>query len=114
MALSNRGRRLPLLLSVAGLAALGGGVLAQGLTPFAQQAETGRTLYQANCAACHGEQLQGTIAGALAGPAFLGKWGAGSATAADLYKYIHEQMPPGNGGSLSDAEYTAILAFIMR
>ncbi|MGX7896834.1 outer membrane protein assembly factor BamB family protein [Tsuneonella sp. HG222] len=114
MALSNRGRRLPLLLSVAGPAALGGGVLAQGLTPFAQQAETGRTLYQSNCAACHGEQLQGTIAGALAGPAFLGKWGAGSATAADLYKYIHEQMPPGNGGSLSDAEYTAILAFIMR
>ncbi len=114
MALSNKGRRLPLFLSVAGLSALGGGALAQGLTPFAQQAEQGKPLYLANCASCHGDELQGTFAQALTGPSFLSKWGAGSASAADLYKYIHANMPPGQAGSLSDAEYAAILAFIMR
>ena len=114
MALSNKGRRLPLLLSVAGLAAIGGGALAQGLTPFAQQAEAGRELYALNCASCHGDALQGTIAGPLRGPEFLGKWGAGAATAADLYTYIHDTMPPGQGGSLSQADYAAILAFVMR
>ena len=46
MALSNKGRRLPLLLSVAGLAAIGGSALAQGLTPFARQSEAGRDLHE--------------------------------------------------------------------
>jgi alcohol dehydrogenase (cytochrome c) len=114
MALSARGRRWPLLLSTAGVATLAGGAVAQNLVTFAEQAEAGSALYAANCASCHGAELQGQIAGPLAGPAFLGSWGAGSATVADLYGYIHDTMPPGGGGTLSDADYAAITAFIMR
>ena len=114
MALSIRGRRRPLLLSVAGIATLTGGAFAQNLVSFDEQVEAGRALYAANCAMCHGAELQGQIAGPLAGPAFLGTWGAGSATVADLYGYIHDNMPPGGSGTLSDAEYAAITAFIMR
>ena len=114
MALSIRGRRRPLLLSVAGTAMLAGGAFAQKLVTFDEQVEAGSALYAANCAMCHGAELQGQIAGPLAGPAFLGKWGAGSATVADLYGYIHDNMPPGRAGALSDVEYAAITAFIMR
>lgn len=112
MALSAQGRRLPLFLSVA---AFGGVALAQeSAATFAEQAELGRSVYAGNCAQCHGAALEGQIAGALKGDAFLGKWGAGSATVGELYRYIHDTMPPGLGGTLSDAEYAAVLAHIMR
>lgn len=111
MALSTRGRSL--LLSACGIAGLGGAALAQQAT-FADQAEAGRALYSASCAQCHGAELEGQIAGPLKGDAFLGKWGAGSANAGELYRYIHDTMPPGLGGTLSDAEYAAVLAHIMR
>ena len=114
MALSVRRRRWPLHLSACGALALGGVALAQGATTFADQADLGRTLYAAKCAACHGNELQGQIAGPLIGGAFLGQWGAGSATVGDLYTYIHDTMPPGLGGTLSDAEYAAIVAHILR
>src|SRR3990167_912065 len=112
MALSTRRRRLPLLLSVAGIAAVGGAALAQGGGGFAGQAEAGRAAYEQNCAMCHGDGLQGQIAGALAGDAFLGKWGAGSATVGDLFRYIHDNMPPAPPAGLSDETYAAIVAFI--
>lgn len=114
MSLSDWGRRWPLLLSAAALTAGGGVALAQNLTTFADQAEAGRVVYERSCAACHGATLDGQIAGPLKGDLFLGRWGAGSGTAADLYGYIHETMPPGMGGTLSDADYAAVLAFIMQ
>ena len=39
---------------------------------------------------------------------------AGSRTVADLYRYIHASMPPGNAGSLTDETYAALAALIMR
>ena len=113
MALSIKGRRRPLLLSACGIAAFGGVALAQQAT-FSGQAEVGRVLYSTNCAQCHGAALEGQIAGPLKGDAFLGTWGAGAANAGDLYRYIHDNMPPGLGGSLTDQDYAAILAHIMR
>ena len=114
MSLSGWGRRWPLLLSAAALTAGGGVAVAQGLATFADQAEAGRVVYERSCAACHGATLDGQIAGALKGDLFLGQWGAGSATLADLYSYIHETMPPGMGGTLSDADYAAVVAYIMQ
>ncbi len=114
MALSNNGRRLPLLLSIAGIAAFGSAALAQGAATFAGQAEAGKQAYAQNCAACHGDNLQGQIAPTLRGNGFLGKWGAGAKTAGDLYAYIHANMPPGQSSQLSDATHAALVAFIMR
>lgn len=114
MALSNMGRRWPLLLSVAGIAALGSAALAQGAASFADQAEAGKAAYAQNCASCHGDSLQGQTAPTLRGNAFLGKWGAGAKTAGDLYAYIHNNMPPGQADRIPDETHAAIVAFIMR
>lgn len=99
--------------AIAGLLGGAGVALAQG-GGFGDQAEAGAQAYAQHCAACHGESLQGQIAPPLSGARFLGTWGAGEATVGDLYMYIHDQMPPGQGGTLSDADYAAITAFLMR
>ena len=78
MALSNMGRRWPLLLSVAGIAALGSAALGQNAATFADQAEAGKAAYAQNCASCHGDNLQGLTGPTLRGNQFLGKWGAGA------------------------------------
>jgi alcohol dehydrogenase (cytochrome c) len=105
-------------LQTGAIAALLGGAtvaLAQGGPEgFAAQVEQGRIAYAQNCAACHGETLTGgQFATALKGPGFLVKWGEGSGTVGDLYRYIHSSMPPGRAGALPDATYAAIAALIM-
>ena len=112
MALSNKGRRLPLLLSVCGIAALASAALAQGAGSFGAQADAGREAYARYCAACHGDTLQGLTGPALRGNAFLGKWGQGARTAGDLYTYIHANMPPGTADQIPDETHAALLAFI--
>lgn len=115
MALSDKGRRRPLLLSVAGIAALGGAVAVSaqgGASGFAAQVEAGRAAYAQNCASCHGEALTaGQFAPDLKGPGFLAKWG--KTPLADLFDYIHASMPPGNAGTLPEDSYAAIAALIM-
>lgn len=116
MARSNMGRRWPLLLSIAGIAALGGSGIAlaqDAATDFAAQVERGRTAYATNCAACHGERLTGSqFAPPLRGGAFLTKWG--DAPLAQVYDYMHSSMPPANAGGLPDDDYAALLALIVR
>jgi len=115
MALSNTGRRWPLLLSIAATAGLGlGGVaLAQQGPSSAEQAEAGRAAYAQNCAACHGSELtNGEFAPSLAGPGFLAKWGGQPVTA--LLEYMHSSMPPSNPGGLPDGTYAALAAFILQ
>jgi mono/diheme cytochrome c family protein len=80
MALSFKGRRWPLLLSAAGFAAFGAAGLAQGDAPEAappavrEQVAHGMELYQANCASCHGDSLDGgQFAQSLADSAFRAK-----------------------------------------
>ncbi len=77
------------------------------------QAEGGKAVYDTSCAACHGGDLQGGgEAPPLKGPAFLASWKG--KTAAQLYAYIHQNMPPGAGGSLGDADYRAVAAYILQ
>ena len=67
----------------------------------------------ANCAACHQADLSGTNdAPQLAGSAFIGAW-KGRTTQA-LYNKISKTMPAGAPGSLDEATYTSITAFILR
>ncbi|WP_120076756.1 PQQ-binding-like beta-propeller repeat protein [Aurantiacibacter odishensis] len=97
------------LLAATGLAALGPGTagIAQG-----NAEDTARAAYQANCAACHGADLDGgQFAGSLKGAAFLSRWG--DHPAGDLFQYIRTSMPPGGGGSLDAGTYEAITRLIV-
>jgi alcohol dehydrogenase (cytochrome c) len=72
----------------------------------------GKAVYEKSCAACHGGELQGGgEAPPLKGAAFLANWKGKSAA---LYSFIHQSMPPGAGGSLSDTDYRAVTAYILQ
>ena len=78
----------------------------------AAQVQQGRGVYNAHCVSCHGPLLSDGIARPLVGRHFRANWGFGSA--AGLRDYMRRQMPPGLGGSLSEEEYTQVLALILR
>jgi alcohol dehydrogenase (cytochrome c) len=106
MALSIKGRRWPLLLSAAGLAAIGGVALAQG----GASAPSGEALYTQHCAMCHGANLEGQLGPTLNDVAFKRKWGGKAQALAD---YIRTSMPPGNAGALTAQEYAAVTRMIL-
>jgi len=85
---------------------------AQGAAPFAQdQITTGKSQFEQNCAACHGVNLSGPSAPPLAGKAFLGRWTG--QTTADLYTFIKKTMPMCEGGSLGNAAYADLVAYLL-
>lgn len=100
------------LLAMAGMAAIGTAAIAQQVDPFAVQVNHGRSVYDRNCAACHGADLTGgQFAAALKGTAFLARWG--DVPASEVYDYIRSSMPPGGGGTLPAADYAALAALLM-
>jgi PQQ-dependent dehydrogenase (methanol/ethanol family) len=76
-----------------------------------QQAETGRGVYQARCAGCHGPDLGGNEGPALAGSNFVATWG--SRVARELVNTIQTTMPPGNAGGLGEETSVNLAAFIL-
>jgi len=78
----------------------------------AVQANAGQKEYGVNCAPCHGNALNGGAGPALAGAGFMSAWGPKSAR--ELYQYVSTSMPAGNPGTLGQASYTAIAAFILQ
>ena len=98
MALSNKGRRWPLLLSVAGrrrarAAAIALAQAAARTSPA--QAEAGRAAYAQNCAACHGSDAdQRPVRPGAEGTRVPRQVGRRSPLS-DLLDYIHTSMPPG-------------------
>jgi len=81
--------------------------------PFTQaQVDSGRIAYNANCAACHGYNLQnGTHRTPLIGPGFIAGWG--SRTTWEYYRYVSYRMPYREPGSLTPETYSAIIAYIL-
>ncbi|MCY3913857.1 MAG: PQQ-dependent sugar dehydrogenase [Chloroflexi bacterium] len=75
------------------------------------QIERGATVYATTCAVCHGASLDGGAGPKLTDPGLHNRF----ATALDLYQYVKTSMPPGDDGpgSLSDAEYLAVVAFML-
>ena len=86
---------------------------APATTAFAQQATRGESLFATNCAACHGQDLEGSTLGPLlSGSPFMQRWGQRSPTL--LFGNIKANMPPGGNESLEEADYLAITAHILR
>jgi S-disulfanyl-L-cysteine oxidoreductase SoxD len=78
----------------------------------AEQAKRGSGLYQTHCAACHGDSLMGgEAAPALAGDTFNSTWDG--VTLGDLFERIRQTMPQTAPGSLSRAQNSDIIAFIL-
>lgn len=79
------------------------------------QAQAGKIVYADHCADCHGEELEGVdISPALVGEKFDQTWRNNSA---DMLSFNIRRMPPetvGEPGSLGDAAYTNILAYVLK
>ena len=82
-----------------------------GYTPA--QAESGRAIYERECAVCHQSNLQGTFeAPQLAGESFLVFWA--DLSPGDLFVRISGSMPPGQAGSLTDEAYLDVVAYLLQ
>jgi mono/diheme cytochrome c family protein len=75
------------------------------------QADKGKALFAANCAMCHGANLEGISGPALAGSDFQSGWA--SRTAADLHDVMSTEMPLTAPGSLKPDEYISLVAFVL-
>ena len=76
----------------------------------AEQAKKGEAIYKEQCAACHGDNLEG--AGpmpALAGKDFLTTWQG--KTVGDLFEKTHTSMPATAPGSLTPEQAAEITAY---
>jgi cytochrome c len=88
---------------------------------FADQVALGQTLYGDYCAKCHGASGEGGGAPAVVGldkgalpldPPESRKFRKTKfETVADVAAFVVKNMPPGKGGTLTDEQYYAILAF---
>lgn len=77
------------------------------------QASAGRSLYDRDCAACHGAALLGGEAGpALAGRAFRDRWR--NRSVGEFLQVTRETMPVGRAGQLSDPDYAAVVAYVLN
>lgn len=77
-----------------------------------EQARRGQALYNAQCAACHGDTLGGgESAPPLAGAEFLSNWSG--LTVGDLFERTRTSMPQSKPGSLSREVNADILAYIL-
>lgn len=81
-----------------------------------EQADRGRILFAANCAECHGGNLEGGESTALRGDKFWTDWSQQSV--GDLLSYVSRNMPRSEdgtlAGSLSAGTYAEIVAHILR
>jgi mono/diheme cytochrome c family protein len=79
----------------------------------AAQAKRGADLYQAKqCAMCHGAKLEGNgPVPALSGDNFVSVYSSQPLSA--LYDKVQGQMPPTNPGSLTPAEASDLIAYLL-
>jgi alcohol dehydrogenase (cytochrome c) len=107
------GSNKALLMAFAVFAATG--VLLTGQSPAAgpftaAQATAGRQAYEANCAGCHGNNLDGVPP--LSGDGFMGPWR--TRTTRDLFGLVRTTMPSDNPGGLPEGTYVNIIAYILQ
>jgi mono/diheme cytochrome c family protein len=91
------------------------GGAAQGAAPYtANQAQQGAPIYARQCAACHGDTLDGGAGPALKGMAFNELASAQHLTIKSLLDVTSRTMPLTAPGSLQQEEYAAVIAFILQ
>jgi len=79
----------------------------------AAQATRGEAAYQESCGVCHGDGLRGTDEGpALAGRVFEQHWFEDSVK--NLFTKMQTRMPADAPGSLADAAYLDIVAYLLK
>src|SRR6266550_2712776 len=79
----------------------------------AEQAQSGRAIYDRNCSACHGLNFEGSgDAPALAGGTFMLKWRPKMVS--ELFGLILQTMPPTRPGSLGEAAALNATALILQ
>jgi len=96
-----------------------------GLSPGSGTAAKGATLFAENCAACHGDKLQGNPAAGLGGDRLIGGRGTLASNApvktvesywpyaTTLFDYVKRAMPFTSPGTLSDDEVYSLVAYIL-
>ena len=78
----------------------------------ADQANSGKSLYQQHCIICHGENLNDGSTPLITGAAFYSKWGGRSL--GELFEYVRSTMPLAAPASLKDAQYRDLLAYMFE
>lgn len=79
----------------------------------AEQAELGKSIYEKECATCHGESLEGKGKNVpLTGDAFLNKWN--DQTMADLFMKTNTTMPASSPGTLTPDETVRVIAYLLH
>lgn len=104
---------IPALIAVWALTAPAAGqTQPAAIQPTAQESR-GAAAFGERCAQCHGEDMYGGAGTpSLVGPEF--KFGWSGKPVSDLFDYIHDKMPPGQTGSLTDQQYLDVVAAILR
>ena len=85
------------------------GIATFAITLSAQDANQGSALYNAQCASCHGDHLQGRSAPSLVRPEVASRY-----PGADLASKIHNTMPPDKQGTVSAAQAADLAAWIRQ
>jgi polar amino acid transport system substrate-binding protein len=104
--------------AIAGLALLAGPAFSKTAAPPAlytsAQASAGAKLYAAQCAQCHGANLEGGVGPALTGPNLVRLANKTKLTVGDFFQFMSLQMPLNAPGSLPKDQYVQILAYILK
>ena len=78
----------------------------------AEQAERGHVQYDARCADCHGDELEGDVeAPVLAGGEFL--WKFNGVTLDHIFERVHRDMPLTRSGTLSRKVSAELVAYML-
>ena len=94
----------------------------EGLPPGGGTVQDGKVVYEAQCAACHGEKGEGDMSKYIPILASEGKpehgflWSTGHSWpyATSIFDYVRVAMPPFNPKELSDKETYAVTAYILH